>query len=80
MATGPGSAGNVIAAICSLFIPGLGQLVQGRVLPAIFWFIFWCLATGFLFIVTVGTLVWLAGIVNIMACVDSAIWKGPKSG
>ena len=26
--TGQGSTGNVIAAICSLFIPGLGQLVQ----------------------------------------------------
>jgi len=44
----PGSAGNVLAAICSFFIPGLGQLVQGRifmaliqfVLAAILW-IFW---------------------------------------
>jgi len=26
-----GSTGNVVAAICSFFIPGLGQLVQGRV-------------------------------------------------
>ena len=26
-----GSTGNVLAAICSFFIPGLGQLVQGRV-------------------------------------------------
>jgi len=24
-----GSGGNVIAAICSIFIPGLGQLVKG---------------------------------------------------
>ncbi len=43
-----GSTGNVIAALCSLFIPGLGQLVQGRfikavlmfVLAAILWFLF----------------------------------------
>lgn len=26
-----GSAGNVIAAICNVFFPGLGQLVQGRI-------------------------------------------------
>ncbi|WP_298440760.1 hypothetical protein [uncultured Ferrimonas sp.] len=35
-----GSAGNVIAAICSFFFPGLGQLVQGRILAAILFFIF----------------------------------------
>jgi len=29
-----GSAGNVLAALCSFFIPGLGQLLQGRVLLA----------------------------------------------
>ena len=34
MSAGQGSAGNVIAALCSFFIPGLGQLVQGRVLMA----------------------------------------------
>lgn len=27
---GQGSAGNVVAAVCSFFFPGLGQLVQGR--------------------------------------------------
>ncbi|KPH58580.1 hypothetical protein HJP15_18425 [Pseudoalteromonas sp. NEC-BIFX-2020_002] len=31
-----GSGGNVIAAICNIFFPGLGQLVQGRILSAIF--------------------------------------------
>jgi len=43
-----GSTGNVIAAVCSFFIPGLGQLVQGRlfaaiiqfVLAAVLWFVF----------------------------------------
>jgi TM2 domain-containing membrane protein YozV len=34
-----GSGGNVIAAICSVFFPGLGQLVQGRILAAILFFI-----------------------------------------
>ena len=44
MASGQGSTGNVIAALCSLFIPGLGQLIQGRLLSAIFWFITACIA------------------------------------
>ncbi|MDG2364220.1 MAG: hypothetical protein ABGX28_02995 [Methylococcales bacterium] len=35
----PSSGGNVLAAICSFFIPGLGQLVQGRILPAILFFV-----------------------------------------
>ena len=30
-----GSGGNVIAAICNVFFPGLGQLVQGRLLAAL---------------------------------------------
>ncbi|MGR6504024.1 hypothetical protein [Shewanella sp. Koi 1] len=34
-----GSAGNVIAAIASLFFPGLGQLVQGRILAALLFFV-----------------------------------------
>ena len=44
---GQGSGGNVLAALCSLFIPGLGQLLQGRlgraaiqfVLAAALWFV-----------------------------------------
>ena len=39
---GRGSAGNVIAALCSFFIPGLGQLLQGR----------WILA-GFMFVMSI---------------------------
>ena len=39
MSDGQGSTGNVIAALCSFFIPGLGQLIQGRVLWAITWFL-----------------------------------------
>ena len=36
---GQGSGGNVLAAICSFFIPGLGQLVQGRILAALAFFL-----------------------------------------
>ena len=39
MSEGQGSTGNVLAAICSFFIPGLGQLVQGRLLKAIVMFV-----------------------------------------
>ena len=31
---GQGSTGNVIAALASFFIPGLGQLIQGRLIRA----------------------------------------------
>lgn len=34
-----GSTGNVIAAVCSFFVPGLGQLVQGRLGLAIVQFV-----------------------------------------
>lgn len=33
--SGQGSGGNVLAAICSIFFPGLGQLVQGRIFAAL---------------------------------------------
>ncbi|UFH54152.1 hypothetical protein [Spirosoma sp. KNUC1025] len=36
---GQGSGGNVLAALCSFFIPGLGQLLQGRLLMAILQFV-----------------------------------------
>lgn len=35
----PGSGGNVIAALCSFFIPGLGQLLQGRALRGLVHFV-----------------------------------------
>ena len=43
---GQGSCGNVMAALASFFIPGLGQLLQGR----------WLLA-GFMIVMT--ALLWL---------------------
>ena len=36
---GQGSAGNVLAALCSFFIPGLGQLLQARLGRAILHFV-----------------------------------------
>lgn len=34
-----GSGGNVLAAICNIFFPGLGQLVQGRIVAALVFFL-----------------------------------------
>ena len=65
--TSQGSAGNVIAAVCSFFIPGLGQLVQGRLGMAILQF---CLA-GILWFFLLG---W---IIHLWSIVDAAMWK-PK--
>jgi TM2 domain-containing membrane protein YozV len=68
MTNGQGSAGNVIASLASVFIPGLGQLIQGRLLPAILFFVF----TGILWVF------WLGWIIHLWACLDAALWK-PRS-
>lgn len=64
---GAGSTGNVIAALCSFFIPGLGQLIQGRLLRAIIQFAL----AGVLWIL------WLGWIIHLWSILDAAIWK-PK--
>ena len=63
-----GSAGNVIAALCSFFVPGLGQLVQGRLLLAVIQFIL----AGVLWIFLLG---W---IIHIWSILDAALFKGPN--
>ncbi|MEE2995399.1 MAG: hypothetical protein VX603_19780 [Gemmatimonadota bacterium] len=49
---GQGSTGNVIAALCSFFIPGLGQLIQGRLIMALIHFVlaaaFWIFFMGWI--------------------------------
>ena len=40
--SGAGSGGNVLAALCSFFIPGLGQLLQGRLIAAAIPFVLFC--------------------------------------
>ncbi len=73
--SGRGSGGNVIAAICSFFIAGLGQLVQGRLLAAILFFIFIYGLYGISFI-TLG-LTWVIGIIVHLWCIiDAARFKG----
>lgn len=62
-----GSTGNVIAAVCSFFIPGLGQLVQGRLLAAAVQFV----------LAAVLWWVLLGWIVHIYSIIDAARYKGP---
>lgn len=68
---GQGTTSNVIAAVCSFFIPGLGQLVQGRILMALVQFIIGVI----IWVVSFGTLGW---IVHIWSIIDAALWKGPR--
>ena len=65
---GQGSTGNVIAALASFFVPGLGQLLQGRVLMA-----------GFQFLLAIVLWFFLLGwAVHFWSIIDAALWK-PRS-
>lgn len=46
---GQGSTGNVIAALASFFVPGLGQLIQGRLVMAAIHFVLASVLWFFLF-------------------------------
>jgi len=64
---GKGSAGNVLAGIASFIIPGLGQLVQGRLFAALFMF----LLSGAIWVISLGTLGWIG---HIIAAVHAAVY------
>jgi len=64
---GNGSCGNVIAALASFFIPGLGQLLQGR----------WVVA-GIMFLMTaVLWLILLGWIIHLWSIIDAALYEQP---
>ncbi|MBI3866180.1 MAG: hypothetical protein HY290_30235 [Planctomycetia bacterium] len=65
--SGQGSTGNVIAALASFFVAGLGQLLQGRLLMAAIQF---CLAGVLWFF-------WLGWIIHLWSIIDAARWKAP---
>ena len=75
MSAGQGSAGNVIAALCSLFIPGLGQLLQGRLLSAMFWFLAACVAGGVTWLLTLSLLPFGWFLVAILSCISAATYR-----
>lgn len=65
---GRGSAGNVIAGLASFFIPGLGQLLQGR----------WLLA-GFMFVLTWFFWLFLMGwVIHLWSIIDAAVYDPPR--
>lgn len=78
MGTGQGSTGNVIAAICSLIVPGLGQLVQGRVLSAILWFTAGCIAGAVTWLLTLTLLPFGWFVVSLFSCISAALYR-PKT-
>ena len=75
MNTGQGSTGNVIAAICSLFFPGLGQLIQGRPLSALFWFLLACAAFVVTWLLTLSLLPFGWFVISIFACINAAMFE-----
>jgi len=66
--SGKGSSGNVIAALASFFIPGLGQLIQGRPIKGLIMFVL----AGALW------LIWMGWIIHLWSILDAA-WYTPSS-
>jgi hypothetical protein len=56
---------NILAALASFFIPGLGQLLQGRKVSAIIYFclalLLWCFLLGW--------------IIHLISCFSAAKWR-----
>lgn len=63
---GQGSTGNVIAALASFFVPGLGQLIQGRFIKAVIMFVL----AGVLWVILLG---W---IIHLWSILDAATYDG----
>jgi TM2 domain-containing membrane protein YozV len=59
------SSSNFIPALVSFFIPGLGQLIQGRLISALLYFVI-SVVLWFFF------LGWLG---HIVSCIDAARWN-----
>lgn len=68
--TGQGSAGNVLAALCSFFVPGLGQLLQGRLFMALIMFV----------LAAVLWLILLGWIIHLWSILDAAKFRPPGAG
>ncbi len=70
--TEQGSGGNVLAAICSVLIPGLGQLVQGRALPALLFFV--VVSANYFFAALIIPAV-VGGLIHLWSILDAAKFK-----
>jgi len=67
-----GSAGNVLAAVASLFFQGLGQLLQGRILAAL---LFFCITAVcyFFFVLVIPAII--GGLFHLWSIIDAAKFK-----
>jgi TM2 domain-containing membrane protein YozV len=61
---GSGSCGNVIAALASFFVPGLGQLLQGR----------WLIAACMFVLTALLWLILLGWIIHLWSIIDAALF------
>jgi len=73
--TSRGSTGNVIAALASFFVAGLGQLLQGRLAWALFWFLA-AVAAWVLSVVSLGLLGFVGALVHVASCIHAALYGG----
>lgn len=69
MSVGRGSTGNILAAAASFWIPGLGQLLQGR----------WLLAGLMVVLAAVLWCVWLGWVIHLWSIVDAATYAPPRA-
>ncbi|WP_414828696.1 hypothetical protein [Alteromonas sp. H39] len=77
---GQGSGGNVIAAVCNFFIPGLGHLVQGRILGALFFFIVVGVCYALAATVFLAILFWPLGVIfHIWSIISAARYRGRET-
>jgi TM2 domain-containing membrane protein YozV len=67
-----GSAGNVIAALCNVFIPGLGHLIQGRLLAAILYFV--TISVGYAFYILIIPAIF-AAIIHLICIISAARYR-----
>jgi len=63
-----GSTGNVLAALASFFIPGLGQLVQGRPFKGLFHVVL----AGVIWLLSFG---WLGWVMHLWSAFEAARWE-----
>lgn len=69
---------NTLPALASFFVPGLGQLIQGRLLPALAFFavatLFWVFSLAGL-VGALAALCFAGPAVHIWAAIDAARWS-----
>ena len=72
-----GSSGNVVAALASFAVPGLGQLAQARLIGALAFLLAAIMAAlaGAIVALYLGALIAI-GIIGIWAAADAALWTG----